>query len=167
MTSTLVSTITALPGWNLSMLVLLAKATLILVAALGTTLAMQRFSAGARHLVWLATLGMLLLVPALTAWGPLQLRILPRQGSRLEACESHAGIRRFAQPEKYDTGQNNLRCLSRPEIHLHGMPQLAAGAELKIQLGSHLNRARDSVGIFATTPKAELAGLVSGAAKRG
>ena len=81
MTSTLVSTITGLPGWNLSLLVLLAKATLILIAALGTTLAMQRSSAGARHLVWLATLGMLLLVPALTAWGPFHVGILPPAAS--------------------------------------------------------------------------------------
>ena len=47
------------------------------LAALGITLAMQRASAGARHLVWLVTLGALLLVPALTAWGPLRLAILP------------------------------------------------------------------------------------------
>jgi beta-lactamase regulating signal transducer with metallopeptidase domain/HEAT repeat protein len=62
---------------NLSLVVMLAKATLILVAALGITLAMQRTSAGARHLVWLVALGALLLVPALTAWAPLPLRILP------------------------------------------------------------------------------------------
>jgi hypothetical protein len=58
-------------------LVLLAKATIILLAALGITFAMQRASAGARHLVWLVTLGTLLLVPALTAWSPLRMEILP------------------------------------------------------------------------------------------
>jgi beta-lactamase regulating signal transducer with metallopeptidase domain len=62
---------------TMSLLVMLAKATVILVAALGITLAMQRASAGARHLVWLVALGALLLVPALTAWAPLPLRILP------------------------------------------------------------------------------------------
>ena len=67
----------ALSGSSISMLLLLAKATLILVAALGITLSMQRASAGARHLVWLVTLATLLLVPALTAWAPIQLRILP------------------------------------------------------------------------------------------
>jgi beta-lactamase regulating signal transducer with metallopeptidase domain/HEAT repeat protein len=56
---------------------LLIKATTILLAALGITYAMQRASAGARHLVWLVTLGALLLIPALTAWGPLRLEILP------------------------------------------------------------------------------------------
>ena len=62
---------------SVSMLMLLVKATLILVVALGITLSMQRASAGARHLVWLVTLATLLLVPALTAWAPIPLRILP------------------------------------------------------------------------------------------
>ena len=62
---------------HLSLLVLLVKATIILLAALGITMAMQRASAGARHLVWLVTLGTLLVMPALTAWGPLRLRVLP------------------------------------------------------------------------------------------
>jgi beta-lactamase regulating signal transducer with metallopeptidase domain len=62
---------------SISMMMLLVKATLILLVALGATLSMQRASAGARHLVWLVTLATLLLVPALTAWGPIPLRILP------------------------------------------------------------------------------------------
>lgn len=73
----LLSSIFALPASNLSMLMLLAKATIILIAALGITLAMQRASAGARHLVWLVTLGTLLLVPAIAAWAPMRLAILP------------------------------------------------------------------------------------------
>ena len=78
MVPAIVSDIIALPGWNGPMLLLLAKATLILVAALGLTIAMQRGSAGARHLVWLATLAIVLLVPAVTAWAPpLRLAILP------------------------------------------------------------------------------------------
>src|SRR4051812_8684450 len=78
MTSTIFSTIAAaLTGPNTSMILLLVKATLILLVALGITLAMQRTSAGARHLVWLVTLSALLLVPALTAWAPISLRILP------------------------------------------------------------------------------------------
>ena len=62
---------------SISMLMLLVKATLILLVAIGITLSMQRASAGARHLVWLVALATLLLVPALTAWGPIPLRILP------------------------------------------------------------------------------------------
>ncbi|MFL5483875.1 MAG: M56 family metallopeptidase [Gemmatimonadaceae bacterium] len=66
-------------GTSLSMAALLIKATLILVVALGITLSMQRASAGARHLVWLVTLATLLLVPALTAWAPIPIRILPAE----------------------------------------------------------------------------------------
>jgi beta-lactamase regulating signal transducer with metallopeptidase domain/HEAT repeat protein len=62
---------------SISMMMLLVKATFILLVALGVTLSMQRASAGARHLVWLVTLATLLLVPALTAWAPIPLRILP------------------------------------------------------------------------------------------
>jgi beta-lactamase regulating signal transducer with metallopeptidase domain/HEAT repeat protein len=66
-------------SWNAPLVLLLIKATLILLAALGITLVMQRASAGARHLVWLVTLVALLLVPALTAWAPLRLEILPAE----------------------------------------------------------------------------------------
>jgi beta-lactamase regulating signal transducer with metallopeptidase domain len=66
-----------LPSWSGNLAVLLAKATIILVAAVAITRQMHRASAGARHLVWLVTLGTLLFVPALTAWAPLALRILP------------------------------------------------------------------------------------------
>ena len=64
-------------GSNVSMMLLLAKATIILLVALGITVVMQRASAGARHLVWLVTVAALLFVPALTAWAPLPLRVLP------------------------------------------------------------------------------------------
>src|SRR5688500_11549542 len=64
-------------GSSTSMVMLLAKATVILVVALGITFTMQRSSAGARHLVWLVTLSTLLLVPALAVWSPLRLEILP------------------------------------------------------------------------------------------
>src|SRR5688500_2413509 len=68
----------ALAGSSTLTLVLLLKATIILVAALEITLMMQqRFSAGARHVVWLVTVAALLLVPALTLWAPIPVRILP------------------------------------------------------------------------------------------
>lgn len=77
MNNSFLAGIGALPARDLAMVVLLVKATLILIAALGITVAMQRASAGARHLVWLVALGTLLVVPALTAWAPLRLEILP------------------------------------------------------------------------------------------
>jgi beta-lactamase regulating signal transducer with metallopeptidase domain/HEAT repeat protein len=73
-----------------SLLILLVKATIILVAALGITIAMQRASATARHLVWLVTLGGLLLVPALTAWSPLRLAVLPASLTDLNLLVSDA-----------------------------------------------------------------------------
>ena len=62
---------------GLSILVILAKATLVLVAALGVTRALERSSAVARHLVWFVALASVLLIPALASWGPLRLEILP------------------------------------------------------------------------------------------
>src|SRR5687768_14607735 len=79
----------ALTDSNISMMMLLVKATIILLVALGITLSMQRASAGARHLVWLVTLAALLLVPALTAWAPIPVRLLPAElSSTLAAAPS-------------------------------------------------------------------------------
>ena len=77
MLSNFLSDFGAHPAWSAPMVILLLKATIILVAALGVTLAMQRTSAGARHLVWLVALTTLLVVPAVAAWAPLHLEILP------------------------------------------------------------------------------------------
>jgi beta-lactamase regulating signal transducer with metallopeptidase domain/HEAT repeat protein len=77
-------------GGNVSMMMLLFKATIILLVALGITLSMQRASAGARHLVWLVTVAALLLVPALTAWVPIPVRMLPPELSLAEAAAPSA-----------------------------------------------------------------------------
>lgn len=79
-----------LPSWSGGLAVLLAKATIILVAALAITRQMHRASAGARHLVWLVTLGALLFVPALTAWAPLAIRILPARAALTEIAPSQS-----------------------------------------------------------------------------
>jgi beta-lactamase regulating signal transducer with metallopeptidase domain len=78
------SGIGSLPARDLTMVILLVKATIILIAALGITVMMQKASAGARHLVWLVALGTLLVVPALAAWAPLRLEILPPLATRAE-----------------------------------------------------------------------------------
>jgi beta-lactamase regulating signal transducer with metallopeptidase domain len=77
MISSFFTALGSLASDHVSLLMMLVKATIILIAALGITLSMQRASAGSRHLVWLVTLGMLLLVPALSTWAPLPIRILP------------------------------------------------------------------------------------------
>jgi beta-lactamase regulating signal transducer with metallopeptidase domain/HEAT repeat protein len=75
------TTVSLITGPSVSMVLLLVKATLILLLAIGITLGMQRTSAGARHLVWLVTLAALLLVPALTAWAPISLPVLPARAA--------------------------------------------------------------------------------------
>ncbi len=62
---------------GLSLLLLLLKITCVLLVALGATLAMQRASAGSRHLIWLLSLGALLILPPLALWAPLELPVLP------------------------------------------------------------------------------------------
>src|SRR5678816_312441 len=62
---------------GLSVLMILAKATVVLLAALGVTRAMERGSAVSRHLVWFVSLGALLLIPLLASWSPIRLAILP------------------------------------------------------------------------------------------
>ena len=60
-----------------SVLMILAKATLVLLAAMAVTRIMERGSAVSRHLVWFVSLGALLMIPALASWSPLRLAILP------------------------------------------------------------------------------------------
>ncbi len=60
-----------------ALLVLIVKATLLLLGALGASALLQRASAGARHIVWVAIVGALLVLPALAAWGPFELAVLP------------------------------------------------------------------------------------------
>jgi beta-lactamase regulating signal transducer with metallopeptidase domain len=64
-------------GDTAALVTLLAKATLLLILAFGAATALQRATAGARHLVWAATLGAVLILPAIVAWSPLRLAVLP------------------------------------------------------------------------------------------
>ncbi|MEO7043545.1 MAG: M56 family metallopeptidase [Gemmatimonadaceae bacterium] len=108
-------------GENVSMLLLIVKATLILVGALGITLAMQRASAGARHLVWLITLGALLLVPALAAWSPLHLRILPAL-SAVNAPESIGTV----PPDVRNQASTHAPTLERTSVQVPAMQRASA-----------------------------------------
>jgi beta-lactamase regulating signal transducer with metallopeptidase domain/HEAT repeat protein len=67
----------AVPASALPTLLLLVKITCVLLAALAVSVALGRASAGSRHLVWLVALAGLLVVPAVAAWAPLPLRVLP------------------------------------------------------------------------------------------
>src|SRR5918993_2159531 len=70
---------------GLSVLLILAKATIVLLAAMGVTRAMERGSAVSRHLVWFVALGALLLIPALASWSPLRFAILPPTDAAADA----------------------------------------------------------------------------------
>jgi beta-lactamase regulating signal transducer with metallopeptidase domain/HEAT repeat protein len=75
---------------SLPLLILLGKATVLLLAALGATMAMRRASAVTRHLVWLVALGALLALPALSAWGPVKVAVLPAARAERASTENHA-----------------------------------------------------------------------------
>ncbi len=55
----------------------LVKATAVLLVALALTTLMQRASATSRHLVWVASLLALLALPMLAAWSPVRFEVLP------------------------------------------------------------------------------------------
>ncbi|HEY4304832.1 MAG TPA: M56 family metallopeptidase [Gemmatimonadaceae bacterium] len=61
------------------LLLFIAKATLVLIAALGATFLLRRNTAGERHLVWLAALVGMLALPLLARIPMLHIGILPRQ----------------------------------------------------------------------------------------
>ena len=68
---------TALFAGTGPLLLFVAKATLVLIAALGATFLLRRGTAGERHLVWLAALVGVLALPVLSRISALQLGILP------------------------------------------------------------------------------------------
>src|SRR5437870_11695410 len=124
MVSNILSSV-ALSSTSISMVALLIKATLILVVALGITLSMQRASAGARHLVWLVTLATLLLVPALTAWGPIPLRILPPTASVAPAIAPSV----TGSPPRIESPKSN-KSATRAPIATANRPAIALEQEL-------------------------------------
>ncbi|HJU73240.1 MAG TPA: M56 family metallopeptidase [Gemmatimonadaceae bacterium] len=80
----------ALGSWTTSALVmLLVKATLLLLAALGVSALLQRASAGVRHLVWVGIVGALLILPVVVAWSPLRVAILPPATTAAEPAVSN------------------------------------------------------------------------------
>lgn len=70
---------TVLLGAAAPLVLFVAKATLLLVAALGATITLRRGTAGSRHLVWLAALVGVLALPVLSKIPSLQIGILPTE----------------------------------------------------------------------------------------
>jgi beta-lactamase regulating signal transducer with metallopeptidase domain len=69
------------------------RGTIVLLAALAATGLMRRSSASARHLVWLAALGALLLLPIARGFVP-EWRVLPLPAAPLALSPAHASIER-------------------------------------------------------------------------
>lgn len=67
----------SLGGDAMNLVMIVLKGTLVLLIALGLTVALRRSPAGARHLVWMTTLATILLFPMLARWEPLRLEVLP------------------------------------------------------------------------------------------
>lgn len=65
------------PSVVVSALLLVGKATALLLLALGVTWVMQRTSAVSRHLVWFASLAAILIIPLVVALSPITVPILP------------------------------------------------------------------------------------------
>jgi len=57
--------------------IVFVKITLLVIVAYLVAIALRRASAGARHLVWLATLGGLVMLPAALQWRPIRVPVLP------------------------------------------------------------------------------------------
>ena len=81
----------ALPIWSPAAM-LIAKVTIILLFAFVLTRSMRRAPAGSRHLVWLVTLGAILVAPALAAWSPLPLRLLPPPATATQSAGPDAAL---------------------------------------------------------------------------
>lgn len=64
-------------GPALPAVLVVLKATMVLLLAIGLTTLMQRASATSRHLVWVASLLALLVIPVLAAWSPVRFALLP------------------------------------------------------------------------------------------
>ncbi|HMC54185.1 MAG TPA: M56 family metallopeptidase [Gemmatimonadaceae bacterium] len=70
---------------SMILLLWLAKGTVVLLLAMALTVGLRRAPAGARYVVWLASLAALLLVPALSTWLSIPVRILPAPAARIDA----------------------------------------------------------------------------------
>src|SRR5689334_978515 len=81
----------------------LAKATVLLIAALAVASVLRRAPAGARHLVWLAVLASMLVLPVVARWAPLRLEVLPAAAGVVsnEALVDAAAL--APQPERAQT----------------------------------------------------------------
>ena len=100
-------------------MLLLVKVTAVFLAGFAITTLMQRASATARHLVWLASLLAVLVIPALAAYSPVRFAVLPAAWGGRAAVVSAGGpiaplsateaARVPASPRMLDAGATTAR----------------------------------------------------------
>ena len=95
---------------SIPLLVGIIKATALLVLALGISVALRRAPAGARYVVWLATLVALLLVPAMNVWAPLRVAVLPAES--LDVAPAPAAVQQARTPMVADQGGLNVAAVA-------------------------------------------------------
>ena len=90
-----------IPAAALSAGLAVLKVTCVLLAALLVSAMMRRRSAGARHLVWLVALIAALVLPLLSVWSPLPVRVLPAAAppAHVQTSIAEAGVARSTAVE--------------------------------------------------------------------
>lgn len=73
---------------TIALVLMVLKATCLLLIALCATLALQRATARTRHIIWLAALVAIVTVPLLSTWAPWQIPILPASAPAASAVIS-------------------------------------------------------------------------------
>jgi beta-lactamase regulating signal transducer with metallopeptidase domain/HEAT repeat protein len=83
------------------LIIVFVKITLLVIVAYLVAIGLRRASAGARHLVWLATLGGLVMLPAALEWRPIRVPVLPPSANYMApAATEHAAARSPIAVEK-------------------------------------------------------------------
>lgn len=83
------------------LIIVLVKITLLVIVAYLVAISLRRASAGARHLVWLATLIGLVMLPAALEWRPIRVPVLPPSANyTAPSATEHAAARSPIAVEK-------------------------------------------------------------------
>jgi beta-lactamase regulating signal transducer with metallopeptidase domain/HEAT repeat protein len=83
------------------LIIVLVKITLLVMVAYLVAISLRRASAGARHLVWLATLVGLVMLPAALEWRPIRVPVLPPSANYMApSATEHAATRSPIAVEK-------------------------------------------------------------------
>jgi beta-lactamase regulating signal transducer with metallopeptidase domain/HEAT repeat protein len=109
----------------------LLKVTLVLLTALALTFSLRRASAGVRHLVWFVTFGAMLVMPFVSAWGPVSWRVLPQMASVTHETQTTESA---ASPVLTETAKPSVPAVSSTApmepVRAHAMPLMVSTGAL-------------------------------------